>query len=271
MNVIYDFGANNGDDIPYYLAKADLVVAVEANPVLAQQIERRFPQAIAEERLRVLNCVLVKEHSTEDVPFYVHKTQDVLSQFPRPAEEALANFTQLRLPARRASEIIREHGHPLYLKVDLEHYDQAVLEEVLSAGIRPQYLSAESHSIEIFALMVAIGGYRSFKLVDGPSVGELFKNHTIVTLHGEHRQHAFAHHAAGPFGNDIPGPWMTADNFFRLLAYERLGWKDIHATNCVEPDPTYAPIPRLGLRECARMLPSATLRSFKSRIAKAFR
>jgi hypothetical protein len=39
--VIYDFGANNGDDIPYYLKKAELVVAVEANPSLCQKIEER--------------------------------------------------------------------------------------------------------------------------------------------------------------------------------------------------------------------------------------
>jgi hypothetical protein len=32
--VIHDIGANNGDDIPYYLKKADIVVAVEADPVL---------------------------------------------------------------------------------------------------------------------------------------------------------------------------------------------------------------------------------------------
>lgn len=33
--VIYDFGSKNGDDIPYYLEKPDLDVAVEANPILA--------------------------------------------------------------------------------------------------------------------------------------------------------------------------------------------------------------------------------------------
>ncbi len=42
--IIYDFGANNGDDIPYYLKKAELVVAVEANPSLCQKIEERFLQ-----------------------------------------------------------------------------------------------------------------------------------------------------------------------------------------------------------------------------------
>ena len=30
--IIYDFGAARGENIPYYLLKSDLVVAVEADP-----------------------------------------------------------------------------------------------------------------------------------------------------------------------------------------------------------------------------------------------
>ena len=42
MIVIYDFGANNGDDLPYYLLSADKVVAVEANPELCSLMQKRF-------------------------------------------------------------------------------------------------------------------------------------------------------------------------------------------------------------------------------------
>ncbi len=54
--VIYDLGANTGDDIAYYLKKADKVVAVEANPTLAKQIESKYSAAISEGRLFVENC-----------------------------------------------------------------------------------------------------------------------------------------------------------------------------------------------------------------------
>ena len=57
-DVIYDFGANNGDDIAYYLRKPCRVVAVEANPALCRQIEERFAEAIASGRLVVLCCVI---------------------------------------------------------------------------------------------------------------------------------------------------------------------------------------------------------------------
>ena len=40
--IIYDFGANNGDNIEYYLLKSDLVIAVEANPELCDFIKKNL-------------------------------------------------------------------------------------------------------------------------------------------------------------------------------------------------------------------------------------
>ena len=81
LRVIYDVGANNGDDIPYYLSKADLVVAIEADPSLAGGLERRFASAIAERRLIVENCVVTVHDGGVDVPFYLHQGLSVLNQF----------------------------------------------------------------------------------------------------------------------------------------------------------------------------------------------
>ena len=52
LKVIYGLGSNNGDDIPYYLLKAQRVIAVEANPVICEQIQSRFQQ---EKRKKVSN------------------------------------------------------------------------------------------------------------------------------------------------------------------------------------------------------------------------
>ena len=56
--IIYDFGANNGDNIPYYSLKADLIIAVEANPELCLIIKNNFKDLIKEKRLIVENCIL---------------------------------------------------------------------------------------------------------------------------------------------------------------------------------------------------------------------
>lgn len=246
--VIYDLGAHNGDDIPYYLKRADVVVAVEANPILCEQISRRFSSQISEKRLFLENVVVTTSKvAEEDVFFYIHRTNDVLSQFPVPQQ--LGIFRKIILPGKSIEALIREHGAPYYVKIDIEHYDSHVLRALFEAKIRPAYISAESHSIEVFSLMVALGGYSSFKLSDGPSVSRLYR-HVQTEAGAAAESHSFPYHSAGPFGEDLIGSWLPPDVFFRILAVEGLGWKDIHATNVHEPDYKHAVhLPRLVLRK----------------------
>jgi FkbM family methyltransferase len=232
--IIYDFGANNGDDLSYYFLKAERVVAVEANPVLCEQIRSRFAAQIDGGRLVVENCVVSAGISSDLVPFYVHRAHNVISQFPQPDDAA--EFDVIHLRARSASEIVRTHGEPLYIKIDVERYDQHILRDLFENRIRPPYISAECHDIEVFAQLVA-AGYPAFKLTDGPSVSELYNDHPVRALDGSLRKFSFPFHAAGPFGEDLKGQWMTANNFFRYLAFEGLGWKDIHASNVDNRNP----------------------------------
>lgn len=203
--IIYDFGANNGDDIPYYLVKADQVVAVEANPVLANHIRARFADAITAGRLVVEACALTVEESAPAVPFYVHRANHVLSQFPKPEPAKLAEFDEIQVPSSNVVQLIRRHGEPHYIKVDIEHYDQAILRALFDARVFPPYISAESHAAEVFALLLALGNYQAFKLVDGRSVQTRYREARIMTVSGEGR-YSFPAHSAGPFGQDVAGP-----------------------------------------------------------------
>jgi FkbM family methyltransferase len=238
--IIYDIGANNGDDIPYYLMKADLVVAVEANPALAALMAQRFGEAIGAGRLVIEDRVIVAGDAPERVAFHVHKSNHVLSQFPQPAPSESANFDTVMLSPVRIADLFARHGAPHYVKIDVEHFDQFVLRELFQCGIQPAYISAESHDIEIFSLLVALGGYGAFKLVDGFSVQTRFKAHPIASREGR-RLHSFPKHSAGPFGNDIPGPWMNRNTFSEVLLANRLGWKDIHASKVDAADDDYVP------------------------------
>lgn len=245
--IIYDFGANNGDDLPYYLQKAEKVVAVEANPVLANHIRSRFADAIASGRLVVEARALTVEATAAAVPFYIHKSNHVLSQFPEPPQSTISQFDRISVPAQNVVELIRRHGDPHYVKVDVEHYDQAILRALFLNGIKPPYISAESHSIEVFALLVALGDYRAFKLVDGRSIPHRYRNAAIQTIAGPAR-YDFPNHSAGPFGVDVAGPWMTRDNFFRVLGFAGLGWRDIHASRVDSPDPAHSPQPTVSIQ-----------------------
>lgn len=233
-DTIYDFGSNNGDDLPYYLMKGLRVVAVEANPVLCEHIRQRFAGPLGSGQLAVINAVLASEAQAEPVTFHVHKFNDVLSQFPAPqdsnpaSETFSGNYHPIQLQAVTPADVVRAHGLPHYIKIDVESYDEAILSNLFAAGFRPPYISAESHSIDVFACLVAVGGYRRFKLVEGSSVAECFANHPVATPAGQ-ALHSFPYHSAGPYGDDIPGEWQGMNEFFYRLAAQGLGWKDIHA------------------------------------------
>lgn len=229
--IVYDFGANNGDDIDYYLVKADKVVAIEANPKLAKLIERRFASEIRHNRLVVENCVVKSKGDDGEVDFYIHKSNHVLSQFPRPQDDIISEFAQTTLPSRNLKSILGQHGPAYYIKIDIEHYDAEILKSLFGMKIFPWYLSAEAHSPEIFDLLKN-AGYKKFKLVDGPSVSEEYTNVTINGLRGK-VDYSFPHHSAGPFGEDIKGFWMSAFFFKQYMKRQGFGWKDIHVKRSV--------------------------------------
>jgi FkbM family methyltransferase len=231
--IIYDFGANNGDDIPYYLKKSDLVVAVEANPHLCRKIKDRFRSELSSGRLILEEKVLAAGSMPSEVAFYIHRTNHVLSQFPPPP--ALNDFDKVFLPSCSPVDLIRRYGMPLYVKIDVEHYDGEILKALFEAGIRPPFISAESHSSDILALLVEMGGYDAFKLVDGATVSSRYGDALIQCRSGPER-YSFPPHSAGPFGDDVRGRWISSAGLRNVLAIEGMGWKDIHASNCRQPN-----------------------------------
>ena len=232
--LIYDFGANVGSNLGYYLAKADRVVAVEANPALCRAIEARFAAEIAAGRLVVENVVLLADRGPPTTPFFIHRHINVLSQLPRPPARRADEFTEVVLPARHIIDVIEHHGPAHYIKIDIEHSDAAILRSLLNHGIIPDYISAEIHDIDVFRSLVALGGYEAFKLVDGATVQDVFTAHDIATRGGP-ATHSFARHSAGPFGNDLPGPWLDTATMAGLLGPVGPGWKDLHASRVDAP------------------------------------
>ena len=226
--VIFDFGANSGQNIKYFLSRADKVIAIEANPVLCAALRADFSEDIASGQLVIENYVItdVDTLTSKFVNFYISNTNSVLSQFPIPKN--IGDFTKIELPSATASQIVRQHLHEgenlLYIKIDLEGYDVLILKNLFCNGIYPEYISAESHSIETFASILNCGEYKAFALVEGINVPNL----EWVTSEGDTKN--FKAHSAGPFGLDIQSPWFDAQTFFQVLFYNKLGWKDVHAS-----------------------------------------
>lgn len=230
MKIIYDLGANNGDDIPYYLLKADRVVAVEANPVLADEIKTKFTKEIETGRLIVETCIVTADESAPSLPFYVCITHHVQSTFVRPGNVDSGAWNTIQVPARNVVEIIEQYGEPFYIKIDVEHYDQYILRALFNANIRPLYISCESHIIDIFCILAGHGDYNRFKLVYGGNVPADYSNKQVTALDGTVHTISWPPHSAGPFGEEVNDSWRNTGDFFNHLRGVSLGWIDIHAT-----------------------------------------
>lgn len=239
--VIYDIGANVGSNIPYYLLKADQVIAVEANPIMANDIRKNYSDAISSGRLVVVDSVLSAENTSAKVNFFVHDANPLLSQFPEPSENLRSQFTKIQVQSISIVELIAQYGCPYYVKIDAEGYDAQLLRAMFAHDIRPPYISAECQDAEVFALMLIMGGYKSFKIIDGARVSNEYAGHCIEAKGGGAEIYSFPTHSAGPFGDDIDGPWHTGNSALLHLARIGLGWTDVHATTTKLPSARFGP------------------------------
>ena len=120
----------------------------------------------------------------------------------------------MKLIAWTSLEIYRTYGVPFYLKIDVEGADHLVLEELKSFSNRPQYVSLESEKVDFNALEAELDllknlGYTKFKLVQQQSIPGT--KITTCALDGQAFDYVFEPHASGPFGADLPAPWISYD------------------------------------------------------------
>src|SRR6202163_1386185 len=163
-DLIIDLGAHNGDDTVYYLRKGFRVVAVEANPILAGQIAGRCQDAVRDGRLTVLNVGIAEQTGT--LPFWVNDDQSVWSSFDRElAGRHGSRCHSVVVHCLTVDSIIREHGVPYYLKIDIEGYDRVCLDS-LQVGHCPRYLSCELTHVDGLIERLHDLGYRRFKLIN---------------------------------------------------------------------------------------------------------
>jgi len=106
--VIFDFGAHMGQNIDYYLSKANFVVCVEANPKLVQIIEHEFSSSIHSKRLFIENTVVTAQESKVGmVDFYIHKKNDVLSTIIKPENEE--EYSLIKIKSQSITKIINKY------------------------------------------------------------------------------------------------------------------------------------------------------------------
>lgn len=225
--IIYDLGASRGENLPYYLLKSELVIAVEANTENCKFIEKKFQKQIIEKKLVVENCI-IGEKSDDYEDFYLHENY-LLGQFPEPKKDKIDKFKKVKLKKKDILNLFKIYGKPYYVKIDLEEYDNVILKRIFEQGIKPNYISAEAINNEVIDIFLNNVNYNSFKLIEGNTVNLLYKK-IDLNIDGKKSKYSFPENSAGPFGNDIMGNWINKKNFFKLMEYKKPGWRDIHAS-----------------------------------------
>jgi FkbM family methyltransferase len=234
-NIIYDIGASNGQNIAYYLLKADKVVAVEADFRVCNLIREKFPDEIKSGRLAVENCAATHLATSETVIFHFHRKHSVLNQLPEPAPGdnpmlAPDMYQKAAVQSRPLHEIIEQHGHPFYIKLDVENYDAYLIKALFDKKIYPRLISAEAHHRETVEAIFEHSDYQKFKVVDGPTVSRVYGNALIQPAGSASKvRYSFPAASAGPCGDDIIGPWLNKQGLLTELERVGFGWKDVHA------------------------------------------
>jgi FkbM family methyltransferase len=261
-SMVFDIGMHSGRDTEFYLLKGFDVIAVEANPRLALNARSYFADAIAKKRLILYEEAIAAHEGT--IRFYINEDHDdwgtTAKAFAERNELLGTNNTSLDVKCRTFLSILREHGVPYYLKIDIEGADILCLRDLLSFGESPKYLSIEVSltSFEEFFTELSLMwmlGYRHFKIVNQAA------NRRIKCcnppLEGVFVNYHFDGFSSGPFGEEAPGQWMSVEavitiyrrllteqkyfgagrrlyktpihGIYQMLKRQPVGWYDIHA------------------------------------------
>ncbi|MEN0653303.1 MULTISPECIES: FkbM family methyltransferase [Hyphobacterium] len=232
-DLIFDFGMHVGQDTAFYLKKGFRVVAVEANPALAERARLRFARAVAQGRL-VIEARGVAA-SAGEADFHVNTADTAWSSFHAEIGGRGAGASLVRVPTVTAIELFQTHGVPYFMKIDIEGSDHLPLQALRKTSDRPRYVSVENGGPELRALLCELG-YDRFKWVNQRDVPR--QRLPFPAREGRWTFHRFAYGASGAFGEEAPGPWLALSEVEAVIDAHgagedfdasRDGWGDLHA------------------------------------------
>lgn len=236
-NLIFDLGMHRALDSEFYLRKGFDVIALEANPRLAQAGRDKLSEFIKKKRLQIVEKALW-EPGRSSVKFYVNDVKDdwssVLESWSRKGNH---DVEEIEVSATTLEELIQIKGVPYYIKCDIEGADTEFMRQLQSIPEKPKYVSVEPNCADTVGWL-ASAGYKEFQLVNQALSG--WVKCPSPPREGKYHEARFNGHMSGLFGRELDAnKWLPADEatenlvMFRslkkrdpLLAH---GWLDVHA------------------------------------------
>jgi len=225
-DLIMDVGMHRGEDAEFYLKKGFRVVGVEANPKLVADARQRLQPYLGRGQLEIYNVAIAPHRGQVD--FFASEQSLWGSTSPQAAEthRQLAVATrQITVPCLPFADILERHGAPYYLKVDIEGSDTLCLRALAECHQKPRFVSIECDLTDrrtMFSTLATLWslGYREFKLLNQALNPNL--RCPRPPREGQYVEVRFTKSMSGPFGNETPGPWNSADEVWdRYSAIEK--------------------------------------------------
>lgn len=235
-DLIYDLGVNRGEDCAFYLAKGFRVVGIEANPSLYDVAREKFAANIARGDLILMNTGIAAAPGT--LTFYINEHNDHWSSFdPAYGARMGTPYRTVEVACLTLDELVRRHGLPRYMKIDIEGADKLALQSLAKTQGRPPFISVEEYGVAALDDLHRLG-YSHMKIM-GQRIKEWAKP-PQPPREGRFVERISNGLDSGLFGLELPGEWLPYAqardyyvNNIRRENFEYIGpeheWWDIHA------------------------------------------
>jgi FkbM family methyltransferase len=174
-DLIFDVGLNVGQDTAFYLSRGYRVVAIEADPMLAEAARKRFCLDIEAGNLEIVNAGIAGNEGIAE--FWICDGKSEFSSFHKgiAARDGYPHH-RIEVPTMRFASVLERFGTPYFLKIDIEGNDLLCLND-LSPSSLPRFISIESEcstsdrvgtvedGLRVLSTLRDLG-YRKFKLID---------------------------------------------------------------------------------------------------------
>jgi FkbM family methyltransferase len=214
-DLIYDVGMHRAEDTEFYLAKGFRVVAVEASPDLCEAAANRLRQHVDSGQLTIVHAAVAEKDGPVDLFLNPHTEWNTIRPqwSDRNAKIGSPSAKVVSVPGVEFNNLIKEHGTPYYLKIDIEGADVLCIESLRPPDV-PRYLSIESDKLQWSGLMHEFDvlqklGYKRFKVVGQHKLPKQVPPNP--PLEGKYVDRKFTLASSGLFGEEAPGTWLSAD------------------------------------------------------------
>lgn len=237
-DLIYDVGLHRGEDTDFYLRKGFRVVAFDANPELVRLCRERFSAQLQSGQLTIVEGAIVEPSSAASgngkVAFFKNKsgsswgtTQD---SWAERNQEMGTDVERIEVDVVDFGAVLRKHGVPRYLKIDIEGCDLVCLNTLRQFAHRPDFVSFESDKLSFKAIRAEIRllqdlGYGAFQAVEQTRIPEV-QHPPEPSREGVFTPQKFERGSSGLFGNELePSKWRRRNGILRLYFFIHIGYR----------------------------------------------